>query len=131
MTRDKYSLFKVMQIKNEMSESKLSVIDKKELEMFNFDIKRCYYVTDLNKYEIRGDHGHKLLNQIIFSTSGRILVYLKKIGSEEITDEVELVNNGLALYIPGGFWRKVKALENNSSFVVLADRWYNEDDYVR
>ena len=103
----------------------LSVLDLSNLP---FQPKRIYWITAFSKSEPRGFHAHKNLNQILIVVSGSINLVLYR-GNEK--SEFELHSNDKILIIPRGTWREIYALQDNTTIMVLADRNFEEEDYLR
>ena len=80
--------------------------------------------------QLRGNHAHKELSQIAFCVSGELIfTFVYKDGRNE-TVKINSLNDE-ALYIPPGVWRTFQATIEKSCLMVIADKDYNEDDYIR
>lgn len=93
-----------------------------------FDIKRCYYIFGTGNGVRRGFHAHKTLNQILICTSGSCRIFLDD-GKQ--TKDVLLESPTKALHISGLIWREMHDFSEGCVLMVLADQYFDENDYVR
>lgn len=93
-----------------------------------FDIKRCYYIFGTQTGVRRGFHAHKTLNQLLICTSGSCRIYLD---DGKATQEVLLDSPSKGLHISGLIWREMHDFSDDCVLMVLADQYYDEDDYLR
>lgn len=93
-----------------------------------FQIKRVYYLTDLQPNHPRGFHAHKNLEQVAICVSGSCVFTLDN-GLSRIS--VELNSPGQGLHIKGLIWREMKDFSNGCVIMVLANEYYDESDYIR
>lgn len=92
-----------------------------------FDIRRVFTVS-ARKGDIRGDHAHKKCTQLLVCLSGQIRVFCDD-GSA--VSEYFLANMGMGLLVPPGTWAKEEYLANDAVLMVLCDREYEAEDYIR
>lgn len=108
------------------STGSLSVIEQDE--SFDFDVKRVFFVSDVEENQIRGEHAHLELKQIIFCTSGHLSLTLDDgYKSETIT----LEKGKHAVYVDGLVWRTMSDFSAGSTMMVLCDRIYMHDIVIR
>jgi dTDP-4-dehydrorhamnose 3,5-epimerase-like enzyme len=93
-----------------------------------FEVKRVYYLFGTAPGVSRGFHAHKKVQQLIICVRGACRVLLQD-GKEEM--EVFLNKPNKALYISAMIWREIHDLSQDCVLVVLADQYYDEDDYIR
>lgn len=92
-----------------------------------FLISRVFVVVS-NYGSIRGKHAHKLCSQFLFCPYGKVKVFC----DDGITNSVYLLDkSNIGLLIPNGIWAEQSYLKDNSVLVVLCDRPYEKDDYIR
>lgn len=103
----------------------LGVLDFNELP---FMPKRIYWITDSSEKVTRGAHAHKLLNQVFLVLSGSVDVEISK-GLAKQT--FNLTAQGPILILGPGYWRNIRLLTPSSLLLVLCDRQYEENDYIR
>ena len=75
---------------------------------------------------IRGNHGHFVCQQIIFSISGMILVNTK---SKDSQDSYVLEPNGKAIYLPAGLWCSQTFATGQEILGCLASHPYDARDF--
>lgn len=97
------------------------------LEMPNFETKRFFWIRSLDPLLKRGGHGHKECTQILFAVSGEIELEVVNVGRSQ---KVVLNESSDALLVPPGYWVEMKFKDENSVLGVLADRVYEENDYI-
>lgn len=92
-----------------------------------FDIRRVYYLYDVPIGAVRGEHGHKRLEQLILCMHGEVEVVLND-GKRQFP--FVLADAGTGLYLPPGLWRRLRFLRPETVVCVLASRPYEKDDYI-
>ena len=93
-----------------------------------FDIKRVYYIYEVNQEKRRGFHSHKDLEQVLICVHGSVKILVKTPEEEKI---VLLDDPSKGLYIGPDIWREMYDFENDGVLLVLASNHYNEKDYIR
>ena len=93
-----------------------------------FEIKRIYYIYDVEKKERRGFHSHRDLEQILIAISGSVKILVKTPNEEQI---IELNDKSKGLYIGPMIWREMFDFSEDAVLLVLASREYNKKDYIR
>jgi dTDP-4-dehydrorhamnose 3,5-epimerase-like enzyme len=93
-----------------------------------FSIARVFYIYNLKKNAIRGDHAHRTCQQAYVCLQGKCEVVCDN-GKKK--KKFTLWNPRQGLYIPPMIWTIQKFTEDNSIFLVLADQKFNEKDYFR
>ncbi len=93
----------------------------------DFAIQRVFAVFAENG-EVRGEHAHKQCTQLLVCVSGKIRVTCDD--GATATDYL-LDDMSVGLLIPPGIWAKETYVEGNALLMVLCDRAYEADDYIR
>jgi dTDP-4-dehydrorhamnose 3,5-epimerase len=93
-----------------------------------FIARRVYWIHGTKPGESRGFHAHKRLNQLFVCVAGSVKIRLTDGRHEEI---VEMKAFGEALSVGPGLWRVMSDFSPDCVLMVLADRPYDEDDYIR
>jgi len=93
-----------------------------------FDIKRVYWTYFTPNHVERGNHAHIALRQVIFSVAGIIDFELED--KEGNIYQFTLDNPRKGLFIPPGYWRKMR-FSHNAVLLCLASMEYDEVDYIR
>ncbi|MBO4520174.1 MAG: FdtA/QdtA family cupin domain-containing protein [Alphaproteobacteria bacterium] len=93
-----------------------------------FDIKRVYYIYGTKEGVSRGFHAHKKLKQMLIAVSGSVTVSCEY---GEQKKEYTLDRPDQGLLIEGLVWRVMSDFSPDCVLMVLADEYYNENDYIR
>jgi uncharacterized RmlC-like cupin family protein len=102
----------------------LSVLEGADLP---FVVKRIYYIHGVPIGAIRGEHGHRELEQVVFCASGAVEVTIcDGLHQEQFT----LADPGTLLHIPPGRWRSIKFKEPGTVLCVLASLAFDTSDYI-
>ena len=102
----------------------LGVIEAADLP---FDIRRIYYLHDVPMGAVRGEHGHKRLQQLILCMHGEVEVVLND-GISQF--RFTLSDSSTGLYLPPGLWRRLRFVVPETVVCVLASRPYEREDYI-
>ncbi len=105
-----------------------SLVALEEENNIPFSIKRVYYIFDTKEAVRRGFHAHKALKQVAIAVKGSCRFLLDD-GQERI--EVVLDNPAQGLLIESCIWREMYDFSSDCVLMVLADRHYDEKDYIR
>ena len=92
-----------------------------------FEIQRVFTVT-ARKGDVRGDHAHKKCAQLLVCITGQIRVICNN-GFEK--SEFTLKNMDTGLLIPPGIWANQEYMTDDAVLMVLCDRRYEAEDYIR
>lgn len=94
-----------------------------------FDIKRVYYVTNLeNSVSVRGNHAHKLLEQVIFCIQGCFTLGL----DDGVNRQKILMNkDNIGVILGKGLWHTMEEFSSGCVLLVVASDYYKEEDYIR
>ena len=112
-------------ITNHMSERGLLKV--LELSNLPFQPKRLYWLQDIPKFAVRGGHGHKNLQQAIWSLKGECKL---KIFDGTNWSEYILVDGENLICIPPGCWRELSDFSIDCIVMVAASESYDESDYI-
>ena len=93
-----------------------------------FEIKRVYYITNVDEGIVRGHHAHRKLHQVVICIKGSCTMKLDNGNSEE---EINLCRNNVGLYIGPYIWREMYNFSEDCVLLVLASDYYTEEDYIR
>jgi len=113
-----------------------SIIDQKEqgiLRVFEsedvpFTIKRVFSVVNAKGDSKRGQHAHKICNQLICCVAGKVNLICDD-GNTQI--EILLSPGNEAVLVPCGIWAEQRYLKDNSVIIVFCDQPYDETEYIR
>lgn len=97
-------------------------------DVIPFNIRRVYYIYEVEENVRRGFHSHKELEQVLICVHGSVKILLKTPNDEKI---VTLNNPSEGLYIGPDIWREMYDFEDDAVLLVLASDHYKESDYIR
>jgi dTDP-4-dehydrorhamnose 3,5-epimerase len=93
-----------------------------------FVVRRVYWIHGTQPGISRGFHAHKRLRQVFVCLAGSVKIYLYDGSKEEV---VAMDAFGPPLSVGPGLWRVMSEFSADCILMVLADRVYEEDDYIR
>lgn len=93
-----------------------------------FKIARTYWIYDVPGGEVRGSHAFKEQQEFIIALSGSFDVVLHD-GKEEMV--FTLNRSYYGLYVPKMYWRRLENFSTNSLALIVSDKEYDENDYIR
>ena len=93
-----------------------------------FEIERTYWIYDVPGGEVRGSHAFKEQNEFIIALSGSFDVIVNDGLAEQ---RFSLNRSYYGLYIPKMYWRKLENFSTNSLALIVSDKKYDENDYIR
>lgn len=125
---EKDKLIKVVNIKTILTEKDGQLSFVEGSRDIPFDIKRIYYLTNVNEGSKRGYHAHKKLKQLLFCPYGKINIL---VDDGKNRGEILLENPSIGILIEKPLWREMVWIESNSVLMVLASDYYSEEDYIR
>jgi len=93
-----------------------------------FDIKRLFYIYDVDVGSKRGQHAHRESRQFLICLSGAVKIRC----NDGSVDKYWTLNRpDIGVYIPNMIWSDQVYLKINTILLVLTDTEYNETDYIR
>lgn len=111
-----------------MGDERGSLISLEEEKNIPFILKRVYYIYGTEADTVRGKHAHTNLQQVAICVSGSCKFLLDDGNTKET---VELNSPNIGLYIGKNMWREMYDFSSNCVLVVLANDYYNENEYIR
>jgi len=97
-------------------------------EQAPFPVRRIYWLHTLDHGELRGQHAHRTMQQLLVAVSGRIRIRL----DDGFTRcEYLLDDPAQCLWLPPGLWREIDVLEPHAVLLALASTHFDEADYIR
>jgi len=94
-------------------------------KQIDFEIKRVFFVANFTGH--RGGHANLKVQEYVFVTKGAVRFTLEKDGKKE-TIVLDTIDTGL--FIGEKTWIDIESVEDESTYVVLANSIYNRADYV-
>lgn len=99
-------------------------------EHFDMNTKRFFYVLDMKKGEVRGDHAHKKTSQLIWIISGTMKIEALNDKGDILLSE-EFNKYSQAILFDPNVWLNIISMKDGTSFLCLTDLEYIEEDYIR
>jgi UDP-2-acetamido-3-amino-2,3-dideoxy-glucuronate N-acetyltransferase len=93
-----------------------------------FHPRRYFVVYDVPGKEVRGEHAHRALHQVLVCVKGSLSVMLD---DGDRRDEVLLDGPHLGLYVPPMIWMSQYRYSADAVLLVLASDVYDAGDYIR
>ena len=119
--------YKIIEFKKNGDE-RGSLVALEALSNIPFDIKRVYYIFNTEQNVVRGKHAHRKLEQVLICVSGSCKVLLDD-GKEKVEIILDKQNKGL--FLGKNLWREMYDFSENCVLMVLADEYYNPDEYIK
>jgi UDP-2-acetamido-3-amino-2,3-dideoxy-glucuronate N-acetyltransferase len=89
---------------------------------------RFFVVYDVPSMEVRGEHAHRLCEQVLVCLSGSVKA-IADVGG--VRSEFKLDRPDIGLYMPSMTWGTQYRYTDNAVLLVLASLPYQADDYIR
>jgi UDP-2-acetamido-3-amino-2,3-dideoxy-glucuronate N-acetyltransferase len=90
--------------------------------------KRSFFVHAVETDKVRGEHAHKICNQLLVAISGSLSVV---VDDGESRDEVLLDSPSIGLLISNCIWGVQYKFSKDAVLMVYASELYEEEDYIR
>ena len=111
-----------------ISDPETASLSSLEFSSLPFAPKRVYWIQDFTPQAVRGNHSHKELTQIFIMLSGQLTLEIFK-GTK--SNKYEISRLSPPLIVPPGTWRIMSNASADALLFVIADRPYEEKDYIR
>ncbi|VAW71111.1 dTDP-6-deoxy-3,4-keto-hexulose isomerase [hydrothermal vent metagenome] len=111
-----------------LGDSRGSLVALEANDTVPFDIKRVYYIFYTEKGVSRGFHAHSDLQQVAVCVIGRCRLVLDD-GKDR--EETWLDSPTKGLIINSMVWREIYDFSTDCVLLVLANKHYDESDYIR
>ena len=93
-----------------------------------FTPKRCFFVHGVPNHHVRGEHAHRVCEQVLLALCGSVNVMLDD-GQKRA--EVHLDSPHVGLYMPAGIWGTQYRFSDDAILAVFASLPYEANDYIR
>jgi UDP-2-acetamido-3-amino-2,3-dideoxy-glucuronate N-acetyltransferase len=94
----------------------------------HFVPKRVFFVLQVPSTRVRGEHAHRVCEQVLLTLNGSVNVVVDDANYRE---EYVLNDSSSALVIPAGVWASQYQYSPQAVLVVFASHDYDESDYIR
>ena len=121
------SIIKIVSFKS-LGDERGSLIALEGNKSVPFDIKRVYYIFGTKEGVSRGFHAHLNLKQVVVCVKGSCRFVLDN-GKQK--EEIILDDATEGLLIEGLTWREMYDFSPDCVLIILANKYYNENDYIR
>lgn len=92
-----------------------------------FDIKRIFYVYNMDQNVVRGQHANRNSSFVLICVNGSCSIKVCD-GIEEIVVELDSPNKGL--YIPRMLWKDMYNFSENAVLLCFSDCAYDSEEYI-
>ncbi|HNQ95129.1 MAG TPA: WxcM-like domain-containing protein [Anaerolineales bacterium] len=93
-----------------------------------FEPRRIFMIYDVPSKDVRGEHAHKELHQLLICVKGACSVVLD---DGNVRAEVRLDSPTLGLHIPPKVWATQYKFTSDAALLVFASDVYKAEDYIR
>ena len=93
-----------------------------------FEIKRVYYIFNLDSQVERGFHAHKELRQVAVVICGSCEILMDDGSSQEV---ILLDSPFKGLIVDKMIWHEMRSFSKDCVLLVMASDLYDEKDYIR
>lgn len=93
-----------------------------------FNIKRFYFIYDVEDNSERGHHAHKKCQQVLFCIKGKIKIILDNGFNRE---ELVLKKPNQGIYLGSRIWHEMIGFSKDTILLIVASDFYKEADYIR
>jgi len=111
-----------------ISDPQTASLSSLEFSSLPFGPKRVYWIQDFTPQAVRGNHSHKELTQIFIMLSGQLNLEIFE-GTK--SSRYKISRSSPPLIVPPGTWRIMSEASEDALLFVIADRPYEEMDYIR
>lgn len=126
MIKNSVNYLELIKLKSDSSENgNLTVIQS--FSDIPFAFSRIFYVN-AKRGSVRGQHAHKECSQFLICPTGAVSVSCDDGNNRKI---FLLDKPDYGLLIPPGIWAEQTYIEENSLLLVICDKEYNENEYIR
>ena len=94
-------------------------------ERLPFQVRRVYWIFDIQRDSMRGGHAHKSLHRWLVALSGSFTVRLDRI------EEGRLYRPDRAIYVAPMRWLELADFSHGAVCLVFASEEYDAADYIR
>ena len=127
MTPPKFKKKRLISFKKFTDERGVLVPIESKLDI-PFEIKRVFYIYDLNIFSKRGVHAHINTDQIIIAINGSFEITIFDGTSNE--DKFIMDSPEIGLLQEKMIWAEMKNFSKDCIILVLANKYFDEKDYI-
>lgn len=112
----------------EIRDNRGCMIALEQLNNIPFEIKRVYYMYDLNSKTRRGEHAHRQTDRILICLRGSCIVDFDDTYNKY---QVSLNSPSKGVRLLPYIWHSLFNFSEDCLIMVLANKLYEESDYIR
>jgi hypothetical protein len=113
---------------NNISDPETASLSAVEFSSLPFNPERIYWIQDFTSKAVRGNHSHKNLTQVFIMVEGSMHL---EIYEGPKSRSYEFTRKSTPLIIGPGTWRIMSNASSDAVLLVIADRPYEPEDYIR
>jgi UDP-2-acetamido-3-amino-2,3-dideoxy-glucuronate N-acetyltransferase len=98
------------------------------LEPMPFEVKRCFVVFDVPSRDVRGEHAHRTLHQLLICVHGECHLMVDDGRNKE---EIVLNSPEIGVHVPPLVWAIQYRHSSDAVLLVMASEAYDAEDYIR
>jgi len=104
----------------------LTVIEQQD--QFDWPMHRLFIIRGVSSESTRGRHAHRSLQQIILAAAGHFTL---KLFDGKVWKSFAMTSPSRGVRIPQMIWVELTDFSEGAAALVIADRPYDENDYIR
>lgn len=112
----------------EISDERGSMIVAESAFQIPFEVKRLFYIYNVEPDAIRGDHANLFSEFVMICLKGNVKIWLSD-GKNEI--EYNLNDKSKALYMNKMIWKRMHSFSNDALLLCLTNTHYDSNEYIR
>lgn len=112
---------------NEHGDTRGTLVAIEENKDIPFDIKRVFYMYDIDKNIVRGNHANRNSEFVLICLSGSCKINVKDGNNSK---EYILNKPSIGLYIPKMIWKEMYDFSENAVLLALSSHFFNENEYI-
>lgn len=124
----KFSVANLENLIKTISDPETASLSAIEFSSLPFKPERIYWIQDFTSEAVRGNHSHKKLTQVFIMISGSMNL---KIYEGAQSKFYEFSRESKPLIVEPGTWRIMSKASSDAVLLVIADRPYEPEDYIR
>ena len=113
---------------NVLGDHRGQLIALEENKEIPFDMKRVFYIYGTQEGISRGNHSHYKTKQFLITVNGSCKVTLD---NGVIKETFDLDRPNIGLFQDAMIWGTMHDFSSDCVLMVLADAYYDENDYIR
>jgi|LauGreDrversion4_2_1035121.scaffolds.fasta_scaffold1155493_2 UDP-2-acetamido-3-amino-2,3-dideoxy-glucuronate N-acetyltransferase len=109
------------------AEDNRGTLSAMEFQGLPFTPKRIFFISEVPIGSIRGQHAHKICEQIIYAIKGSCRLRILT-GASDVT--ITLDSKSPAVHLHALSWCEISNFETSTVLAILASHAFDADDYI-